>query len=184
MSISTSMDYSSIRLYKLCAILHICIATNRGIGLTGRVFANGPGDRGSIAKTQNMVLYAALFNTRHYKVRVKWNGVTPFPIPRCSSNWKRSLRVTLDLGRQLHFFTYIATTIAYIYIFTNLISTSIHGTRKKKKKTPGTRDNSISNHRPGEKEKNIIGQKERKGQPRQTPWKKIKRYAVSWSKEN
>ena len=55
----------------------------------------------------------------------------------------------------------------YIYIFTNLISTSIHGTRKKK--PPGTRDKSISNHRPGEKEKNITGQKERKGQPRQTP---------------
>ena len=60
----------------------------------------------------------------------------------------------------------------YIYIFTNLISTSIHGTIKKtKKKTSGTRDNSISNHRPGEKEK-IIGQKERKGQPCPTPWKK------------
>ena len=59
----------------------------------------------------------------------------------------------------------------YIYIFTNLISTSIHGTRekkKRKKKPPGTRDKNISNHRPGG---NIIGQKERKGQPRQTPWK-------------
>ena len=56
-----------------------------------------------------------------------------------------------------------------MYIFTNLISTSIHGTRKKKEKTPpGTRDKSISNHRPGEKEK-TIGQKERKGQPRPTP---------------
>ena len=72
-----------------------------------------------------------------------------------------------------------------IYIFTNLISTSIHGTRKKKKKKtlPGTRDKSISNHCPGEKEK-IIGQKERKGQPCPTPWKKIKGYAVGWSKEN
>ena len=64
----------------------------------------------------------------------------------------------------------------YIYIFTNLISTCIHGTRKKKKKKkkknpPGTRDKSISNHRLGEKEKNF-GQKERKGQPRPTPWKK------------
>ena len=28
------------------------------------------------------------------------------------------------------------------------------------------------NHRFGEKEKNIIGQKERKGQPRHTTWKK------------
>ena len=59
-----------------------------------------------------------------------------------------------------------------IYIYINLISTSIHGTRKKEKKLPGTRDKSISNHRPGEKEKNIICQKERKGQLRQTPWKK------------
>ena len=39
------------------------------------------------------------------------------------------------------------------------------------KKPPGTRDKRILNHRPGEKEK-IIGQKERKGQPRPTPWKK------------
>ncbi len=51
--------------------------------------------------------------------------------------------------------------------------------KKKKKKTPGTRDKNIS----GEKEK-IIGQKDRKGQPRPTPLKKIKGYAVSWSKEN
>ena len=44
----------------------------------------------------------------------------------------------------------------YIYIFTTLISTSIHGTRKKQKKPwPGTRDKSISNHRPGEKEKSF-----------------------------
>ena len=38
-------------------------------------------------------------------------------------------------------------------------------TRKKEKKPSGTRDKNISNHRPGEKEKHIIGQKERKGQP-------------------
>ena len=50
-------------------------------------------------------------------------------------------------------------------MFTKLISTSIHGTKKKK---PPGRDKSVSNHRPGEKEK-IIGQKERKGQPRPTP---------------
>ena len=41
-----------------------------------RVFTNGPGDRGSIPgrvipKTQKMVLYAALLNTQHYKVRIK-----------------------------------------------------------------------------------------------------------------
>ena len=44
------------------------------------------------------------------------------------------------------------TELLYIYIYTNLISTSIHGTRKKQKiPWPGTRDKSISNHHPGEK---------------------------------
>ena len=41
-----------------------------------RVFANGPGDRGSISgrvisKAQKVVPDAVLFNTEHYKVRVK-----------------------------------------------------------------------------------------------------------------
>ena len=40
------------------------------------VFTNGPGDLGSIPspvipKTQKMVLDASLFNTQHYKVRIK-----------------------------------------------------------------------------------------------------------------
>ena len=40
------------------------------------VFANGPGDLGSIPsrvlpKTQKMVLDASLLNTQHYKVRIK-----------------------------------------------------------------------------------------------------------------
>ena len=46
------------------------------IGLISRVFADGPGDRGSIPgrvipKTQKMVLDASLLNTRDYKVRIK-----------------------------------------------------------------------------------------------------------------
>ena len=46
------------------------------IGLMNRVFANGPGDQGSIPgrvirKTQKMVLDAALLSTQHYKVRIK-----------------------------------------------------------------------------------------------------------------
>ena len=41
-----------------------------------RVFANSPGDRGSIAdqvipKTQKMVLDASLLNTQHYKAWIK-----------------------------------------------------------------------------------------------------------------
>ena len=46
------------------------------IGLVGRVFANNPGDLGSIPgrvipKTQKMVLDTALLNTQQYKVRIK-----------------------------------------------------------------------------------------------------------------
>ena len=45
------------------------------IDLVGRVFANGPGDLGSIPghvlpKTLKMVLDTSLLNTQHYKV---WN---------------------------------------------------------------------------------------------------------------
>ena len=90
------------------------------IGLAVRVFANGPGDLGSIpgrviSKTQKMVLDASLLNTQHYKVRIKGKveqsreGVAPSPTPWCSSYRKGSLRVTLDYGRQLYFI--------YIYIY-------------------------------------------------------------------
>ena len=46
------------------------------IGVMVRVFANGPGDLGSIPgrvipKTQDMVLDATLLNTQHYKIRIK-----------------------------------------------------------------------------------------------------------------
>ena len=79
------------------------------------VFANGPGDLGSIPgrvipKTQKMVLDASLLNTQHYKVRIKGKveqsreGVAPSPTPWCSSYRKGSLRVTLDYGRQLYLY--------------------------------------------------------------------------------
>ena len=50
--------------------------SNRLIGLVGRVFANGPGDLGSIPgrvipKTLKMVLDSSLLNTQQYKVRIK-----------------------------------------------------------------------------------------------------------------
>ena len=53
------------------------------IGLVGRVFANGPGDRGSIPgrvipktgggekKKEKRVLDTSLLNIQHYKVRIK-----------------------------------------------------------------------------------------------------------------
>ena len=56
-----------------------------------RVFANGPGDRGSIPgriipKSQKMVLDATLLNTQHHKVRIKgkvetsreWSSALPY----------------------------------------------------------------------------------------------------------
>ena len=46
------------------------------IGIIVRVFANGPGELGSITgrvipKTQKIVLGATLLNTQHYEVRIK-----------------------------------------------------------------------------------------------------------------
>ena len=48
----------------------------RLIGLVGRVFANGPGDQGSIPglvipKTLNMILDTSLLNTQQYKIRIE-----------------------------------------------------------------------------------------------------------------
>ena len=59
-----------------------------------------------------MVLDASLFNTQHYKVRIKgkveqsMEGVAPCPTPWCSSYRKGSLWVTLDYGRQLYFYVF------------------------------------------------------------------------------
>ena len=91
------------------------------IGLAVWVFANGPGDQGSIPgrvipRTQKMVLDASLLNTQHYKVRINViveqsrEVVAPSPIPWCSSYRKGSLRVTLDYGRQLY--------LLYFYLWT------------------------------------------------------------------
>ena len=49
---------------------------NQAIGLISRVFANGPGDQGSIPcsvipKTQKLVLDAALLSSQDYKVTIK-----------------------------------------------------------------------------------------------------------------
>ena len=60
-----------------------------------RVFANGPGDRGSlpgrvILKTQKMVLDGTLLNTQYYKVRIK-DKVEQ------SKEWSSALSYTLVL---------------------------------------------------------------------------------------
>ena len=58
--------------------MYIYIYINRLTGLVGRVFANGPGDLGSvpsrvIPKTLKMVLDTSLLNTQQYKVRIEGN---------------------------------------------------------------------------------------------------------------
>ena len=55
-------------------------------GIIARVFANGPGDLGSIPgrvipKAQKMVLDASLLNTQHYKVEIK---------SKVGQSWERS----------------------------------------------------------------------------------------------
>ena len=69
----------------------------------------------------------------------------------------------------------------YIYILTNLLSTSIHGDKEKEKETPEFRNNNISNHYLGRKEKDYR-EKKKKEKKRLTSshqLKKIKRYAIS-----
>ena len=69
------------------------LKTNRDIGPAVRVFANGPGDLGSIPgrvipKTLKMVLDTTLLNTQHYKVRFKgkveqsweWSSALPYTL--------------------------------------------------------------------------------------------------------
>ena len=60
--------YACIYIY---IYIYICM-----IGLMSRVFANGPGDLGSIPgpvipKTLKIVLDTSLLNTQYYKVRIK-----------------------------------------------------------------------------------------------------------------
>ena len=70
---------------------HLRVKPSKAIFLEQvRVFANGPGDLGSIPgrvipKSQKMKLDASLLNTQHYKVRIKgkveqsWEGSSALP---------------------------------------------------------------------------------------------------------
>ena len=102
--------YIAVEMQKIIANFLFFIFT---IGPVGRVFANGPGDRGSIPgrvipKTLKMVLDTSLLNTQQYKVRIESKveqsreRISALPTPRCSSYCKGSLVVALDYGRQLY----------------------------------------------------------------------------------
>ena len=80
-------------LYILFFLLLIIIRSHRDIGPAVRVFANGPGDLGSIPgrvipKTLKMELDTNLLNTQHYKVRFKgkveqsreWSSALPYTL--------------------------------------------------------------------------------------------------------
>ena len=87
--------YICISIY-IYIYIHLCVIThirNRDIGPAVRVFANGPGDLGSIPgrvipKTLKMVLDTTLLNTQHYKVRFKgkveqsweWSSALPYTL--------------------------------------------------------------------------------------------------------
>ena len=60
----------------------------------------------------------------------------------------------------------------HIYIFTNLISASIHGTRKNKKKTRQEQEITVSRITAQREKEKIRGQKERKGQGIRSQWSK------------
>ena len=66
--------------------IYIYIHTKPDFGLAIRVFANGPGDLGSIPgrvipKTQKMVLDTSLLNTQHYKGKMgqSWERRSALP---------------------------------------------------------------------------------------------------------
>ena len=112
------MPFCYLKFFFFLSWVEIIVNHITDIGLGLRVFANGPGDLGSIPgrvipKTQKMVLDASLLNTQHYKVRIKGKveqsreGVAPSPTHWCSSYRKGNLRVTLDYGRQLYFYLLI-----------------------------------------------------------------------------
>ena len=83
----------------------VCVCVLQRINTVGRVFANGPGDLGSILgrvirKTSKMVLDTSLPNTQQYKLRIK-DKVEQSPTSRCSRYGKGTLLVAFDYGRQL-----------------------------------------------------------------------------------
>ena len=100
-------------------IISVCVITYLLIGPVGRVFANGPGDRGSIPgrvipktlKKWYLIPPCLTLSIIRYVSRVKWSnpgkGVVPSPTLWCSSYCKRSLQVALDYCCQLYFLFYI-----------------------------------------------------------------------------
>ena len=91
---SSLAKYRHSRFFFIHTYIYIYIyINNRDIGPAVRVFANGPGDLGSIPgrvipKTLKMELDTTLLNTQHYKVRFKgkveqsreWSSALPYTL--------------------------------------------------------------------------------------------------------
>ena len=92
----TCINLTSLFIIKEWTKIEQNSASNRSIDLVVRVFAKGPGDRGSIpdqvipkTKKWNLMPPCLTLSVISYGSRVKWSnpkkGVAPFPTPRCSS---------------------------------------------------------------------------------------------------
>ena len=97
---------------------------NRLIGQVVRVFANGPGDLGSITCRVIPMTFKMVHETS--------------PTPRCSSYWKWSLLVTIDYGRQLYLlisYEYLKQCSSQKIISYRKITDSTVSKKKKTKQT-------------------------------------------------
>ena len=143
----------------------------------------------SYENSESFVIFLSLFftdNTYCFFFHLcSVNGRLPFLLPLKCKN-------LLDKPLKIEYFTiflypsfYVMLVHETVLILSNMYISNIYQhsrlPEKRKKNPPGTRDKDISNHRPGGKRKNL-GQKERPTPSHQL--KKIKIYAVSWSKEN
>ena len=111
------LAFNQIQLDWYCTVVWRFEATFKpNVGIIVRVYANGPGDLGSISgrvipKTQKwyLILPCLTLSIIRYGSTVKWSnpgkGVAFFPIPWCSSYRKGGLWVTLDCSRQIYFTT-------------------------------------------------------------------------------
>ena len=78
----------------------------------GRVFANAPGDLGSIPGRCHCLTFGNIRYVSRVERSYPWKGVAPSFTPWCSSYRKASLLVTLDYGGQRYFYF----IMLYIYI--------------------------------------------------------------------
>ena len=137
--------------------IYICVCVCVDIGMIVRVFANGPGDLGSIPswvipKTQKMVLDASLLNTQHYKVWIKGkveqsrerSSAFPYTLVLLQSKMDPSGHPQLQLLYECVCVDVYICLCVYIYIYIRKIldNTTILYSSKSKKKIPNIRSHS------------------------------------------